>query len=1037
MKSAADSHIDTHGDSLNPQAVKKLAEAVRRSAKAGTWSAAVKLARAGAVAVESSDDDEIVARVRTPGRAVAPTVVLYPGENEWDCDCGGRVTPCEHVAAAAIALAQAPEAAEDSSGTAPADAPPDAPSAAPRPKATPARVWGRIIYRLTRAEGGLRVARAVVSDGRETPLASTLSALLSRPADAETVSPEEVDLRADQLLGPGSRAAIPATKLDALLRLLAGCGRVLLDGRPVAVADDELRPRARVEDRGDDVVLTIEASPAIREVVSAGVALITEDGASDSLALQRLGELELTGPWLQHVPHERSFAPRDLGTLAGTVLPDLARRIEIDVRSRRLPRLVRDVAPRMVLDLTHAGEALSVLPTLVYGAPPFARVDDGKLVLLRPEGPVPVRDTAAERTLVLKLREDLDLLPGRRTTFGGMDAPRFAEKLKRWRGGLTGNATSVVGETRKLRPRLELASAPAADGGPPHVTFALRFEVEGARPEGGRNDGARGAAAVDAEAVVRAWREGLGLVPLLGGGWAALPQAFLAKHGERVADLLAARDAAGRLATHALRDLGPLCDDLDEPRPDGLDRLEPLFAAFEALPEPSLPADLTATLRPYQRRGVAWLSFLRGARLGGILADDMGLGKTLQALCVAEPGTLVVCPTSVLHNWAAEARRFRPSLRVSVYHGPGRALDASADLTITSYALLRLDAGLLTARPWRAVFLDEAQAIKNPESQVARAAFALPAELRIALSGTPVENRLDELWSLMRFANPGLLGARSDFDARTARAVALGDAGAAARLRARIRPFVLRRLKRDVAPELPPRTEAVLRVELDERERAVYDAVRAASRADVLAMLEGGGGVMKALEALLRLRQAASHSALVPGQAASGSSKIEALLEALTTAAADGHKALVFSQWTSFLDLVEPHLGRAGIAFTRLDGATRDRAGVTATFQSEDGPPVMLVSLKAGGTGLNLTAADHVFLCDLWWNPAVEDQAADRAHRIGQERPVTIYRLVSTDTVEEGILALQAQKRDLVDAALGDAAKAASLTREDLLALLQ
>jgi len=844
---------------------------------------------------------------------------------------------------------------------------------------------------------------------------------------------QEGEGEADQLLGPGSRAALPATKLDALLRILAGCGRVLLDGRPVAVADEELAPRARVEDRGDDVVLTIEASPAIREVVSGGVALVSEDGASDSLALQRLTELELTGPWLQHVPQTRVFAPRELGTLAATVLPDLARRVEVDVRSRRLPRLVRDVAPRLVLELSHAGEALSVMPTLVYGAPPFARVDDDKLVLVKAGGPVPVRDTAAERALVLKLREELDLLPGRRTTFGGMDAPRFAKKLARWRGALTGDATGVVGETRKLRPRMALASTPAADGGPPHVSFDLSFEVEP-----GRDGAASEAVRVDAEAVVRAWREGLGLVPLLGGGWAALPAAFLAKHGERVAELLAARDGAGRLATHALRDLGPLCEDLDAPKPDGLERLEPLFASFERLPEPALPGDLTAELRPYQRRGVAWLSFLRDTRMGGILADDMGLGKTLQALCVAGPGTLVVCPTSVLHNWAAEARRFRPNLRVCVYHGPDRVLDPSADVTITSYALLRLDAAALAARApgWRAVFLDEAQAIKNPDSQVARAAFALPADLRVALSGTPVENRLDELWSLMRFANPGLLGGRSDFDAVTSRAVAAGDAGATARLRTRIRPFILRRLKRDVAPELPPRTEAVLRVELDERERAVYDAVRAASRADVAALIESGGGVMKALEALLRLRQAASHAALVPGQVATRSSKIDVLLESLATAAADGHKALVFSQWTSFLDLLEPHLQAAGVAFCRLDGATRDRAGVTATFQSEGGPPVMLVSLKAGGSGLNLTAADHVFLCDLWWNPAVEDQAADRAHRIGQERPVTIYRLVTADTVEERILALQAQKRGLIDAALGDAALAASLTREDLLALL-
>jgi SNF2 family DNA or RNA helicase len=261
-------------------------------------------------------------------------------------------------------------------------------------------------------------------------------------------------------------------------------------------------------------------------------------------------------------------------------------------------------------------------------------------------------------------------------------------------------------------------------------------------------------------------------------------------------------------------------------------------------------------------------------------------------------------------------------------------------------------------------------------------------------------------------------------------------AGSAEKLRRRIRPFVLRRLKREVAPELPPRSEAVLSVALDERERAVYDAVRAATRADVVALMDGGGGVMKALEALLRLRQAACHPALVPGQQAQLSSKVQRLLEALENAVADGHKALVFSQWTSLLDLIEPPLREAEVAFARLDGSTRDRGEVVARFQAPDGPPVMLVSLKAGGSGLNLTAADHVFLVDPWWNPAVEAQAADRAHRIGQERPVFIYRLVALATVEERLLLLQDKKRALFEAALGDGGTAAGLTRDDLLALL-
>jgi SNF2 family DNA or RNA helicase len=349
-----------------------------------------------------------------------------------------------------------------------------------------------------------------------------------------------------------------------------------------------------------------------------------------------------------------------------------------------------------------------------------------------------------------------------------------------------------------------------------------------------------------------------------------------------------------------------------------------------------------------------------------------------------------------------------------------------------------LDSEQLSTKSFAMVVLDEAQAIKNPDSQVARAAFTLKADFRLAMSGTPVENRLDELWSIMNFANRGLLGGRREFDAEIGRPVADGVAGAAQGLRQRIRPFVLRRRKIEVAPELPPRTEATLQVVLDERERALYDAVRAATQSELVAALGGGGqmDVMKALEALLRLRQAACHSGLLPGQSAVTSSKVQALVESLETAILDGHKSLVFSQWTSLLDRIEPVLEQAGIPFIRLDGSTRDRGAVVEAFQSEAGPPVLLISLKAGGTGLNLTSADHVFLCDPWWNPAVEDQAADRAHRIGQERPVMIYRLVAKDTVEERILELQARKRAIGDAALGDAGAAASLTREDLLALL-
>jgi superfamily II DNA or RNA helicase len=1000
-----------------PEPLTKLLASLRRSCKSGLWSSGVNLVRAGAVAVESRNDEEIVLRVRSPGRAVAPTVVLYPGENEWDCDCPGRVRPCEHLAAAAIALGQG-EAA--STGDADAKALPKAEEA-----------WARIVYRFSQVPGGLQLRRFVVrADGSETPLQGTLSALLSRPDQARNLQVEQHDLQADRILEYGSHGTLPPQKMDALVRTLVGARLVFLDGREVAMSEEELLPSALVEDRGDEVVVTIHRDPRITSVPSAGLVL-----AGD--ALTRHGEIELCGAWLQHLPMVQRYAPGQLAELATRVLPELSRRMAVEVRSKRLPKIVRGLAPRLVLDMTQLGSSLAVLPKLVYGNPPCVRIDDGRMVHL--SGPVPVRDEPAERRLVEKLRSDLDLMPGRRSTFEDADTARFVEKVKRWHGDLAGDGARLLGARVRLEPNMRVRDLPASGNGVPQAGFDFTFTVVGETEAEQRALGP-GPHSVDAATVIRAWEDGLGLVPLVGGGFAPLPQAWLDQHGGVLARLLAARAADGRLANHALLALGSLCDDLDQPPPAGLDRLAPLAESFERLPEATLPADLRATLRPYQKVAVNWLAFLRSVGLGGILADDMGLGKTIEAMCLFEKKCLVVCPTSVLPNWQAELARFRPSLRVSVYHGPTRKLDESADVALTTYAILRLDSAELSAKHFDLVVIDEAQAIKNPDSQVARAAYALSAEFRIAMTGTPVENRLDELWSLMHFANRGLLGGRREFDAEFARGVADGMPGAAANLRQRIRPFVMRRRKADVAPELPPRTEATLKVVLDERERAVYDAVRAATHAELVASMSGtdekGFSVMKALEALLRLRQAACHRGLLPGQKADTSGKVEALLESLETAAADGHKALVFSQWTSLLDLIEPALNNAAIPYTRLDGSTRDRGEVVERFQSEDGPPVMLISLKAGGTGLNLTAADHVFLCDPWWNPAVEDQAADRAHRIGQDRPVTIYRLIAVDTVEERILDLQEKKRALGEAALGDGGAAASLTREDLLALL-
>ncbi len=961
----------------------KLLRSIRSACSGQVWSQGVKLARADAVAGESADDDEIVLRVKAPGRAVATTVVLYPDDDDWECDCPSKARVCSHVAAAVIAVGQARDAGE----------------ALPS-RATESATVG---YRFVRRDGGLYLNRVVVRGEDETPLVGSLTALIARHERDAELSPTHDDIAIDRLLGDSPRARLAGQRLIHVLRQMPEGTDLQLDGAPIRASHDLIVPRAHVTRWKGGARLVLERDPTVTDVVAAGVVLCGD-------TLHPLGETELTGPRLEALPLVQRYEAPQLGELVANVLPELAKRIAVDIRTDHLPGVSRTEHPRLDIDIRQEDGALSVLALLVYGSPPVARVDGARLVHLG--GRVPVRNLAGEKRLVLQLRDELHLVVGRRVTTQGDDAVELARRLHAWSAG-PGQTHLIAAPP--LVPRID-----TEDG------FAVWFETE--------VDGET--RRVEAAAVVRAWHEGIELVPLTGGGFAPLPLDWLAEHGHRVAALLDARDDRGELSRIGDLEAMQLCDALDAPRPPRYAGLAALIDGFEAIPEASLPRDLAADLRPYQREGVNWLCFTRDAELGALLADDMGLGKTVQALCAISGRTLVVCPRSVVHNWSDELARFRPTLTHATYHGPRRAIDANIDVTLTTYALLRLDIERLEQESWDTVILDESQAIKNPDSQVARAAYRINARHRIALTGTPIENRLEELWSQMHFTNPGLLGGRTAFRERFAGPISRGDAAVTKQLRQRIAPFLLRRLKRDVAPELPPRTDAVMYVELDQTERTIYDAVRAATRKEVIEKLGQGGGVMAALEALLRLRQASCHAALVPGQSAAGSSKVTRLVDALSEAAADGHKALVFSQWTGFLDLVEPHLEAAGIPFTRLDGSTRDRAGVVGSFQDSAGPPVMLISLKAGGTGLNLTAADHVFLMDPWWNPAVEDQAADRTHRIGQDRPVTVYRMVSSDTVEERILALQQQKRSIADAALDGAQRAASLTRDDLLALL-
>lgn len=488
---------------------------------------------------------------------------------------------------------------------------------------------------------------------------------------------------------------------------------------------------------------------------------------------------------------------------------------------------------------------------------------------------------------------------------------------------------------------------------------------------------------------------------------------------------------------------------------------------FDGISPVDPPPGFTGSLRPYQKEGMGWFDFLKRFSFGGCLADDMGLGKTVQVLALLESrriertegaapagtsgagngtpkASLIVVPKSLVFNWKQEAAKFTPAMRVLEHTDVNRTKPGAHfedyDIVITTYGILRRDAAAIKDIEFNYCILDESQAIKNANTSVAKAVRLVRSHHRLALSGTPIENNLGELWSLFEFLNPGMMGTAGVFRKH---AGSLRDPDDAARhLLARVlRPFLLRRRKGEVATDLPVKTEQTLYCELESSQRKLYDELRSFYQESLLARVDRDGiarSKVHVLEALLRLRQAACHPALIDAtKFDEGSAKLDMLIPQVTAVIDDGHKALVFSQFTSFLAIVRARLDGAGISYTYLDGRTRKREKVVDCFQNDPQCRLFLISLKAGGHGLNLTAADYVFLLDPWWNPAVEAQAIDRAHRIGQERQVFAYRLIALDTVEEKVLQLQDSKRELADAIINaDNSLIRNLSREDLDLLL-
>jgi superfamily II DNA or RNA helicase len=478
---------------------------------------------------------------------------------------------------------------------------------------------------------------------------------------------------------------------------------------------------------------------------------------------------------------------------------------------------------------------------------------------------------------------------------------------------------------------------------------------------------------------------------------------------------------------------------------------------FENITDTQMPVNFRGELRSYQKAGYNWFSFLREYNFGGCLADDMGLGKTIQTLAMLQKlkeedemnnthsTSLIIMPTSLIYNWLNEAKKFTPKLKILAHTGSNRNKDVSQfikyDIVITTYGITRVDVNEIQDFYFNYIILDESQNIKNPSSKSFKSVRLLKSRHKLVLSGTPVENSVGDLWTQLTFLNPGLLGTQAFFNEEYVQAIEKRkDEEKAKKLQAIIKPFVLRRTKEQVAEELPAKTEQVFYCDMSEDQAAYYEKTKSAYRNDLLSSMDDGTYAKKQvqlLQGLTALRQLANHPKMIDESYMSDSGKFENVIHTLDNVLKGGHKVLIFSQFVKHLQIFRQHLETEEIPFTYLDGATKNRGEIVAEFQDNKELKVFLISIKAGGVGLNLTQADYVFILDPWWNPAVEQQAIDRSHRIGQEKKVFIYKFIAKDTVEEKILALQNRKKRLASSLITtEESFFKSLSKEDIREIL-
>jgi len=986
--------------------MEQLFTTVRESCSKQKWSKAIELSRIAEIQLEAYSKNECSLTLLNPRKAVSSSVKLWFEDEDWSCDCDSKEDPCLHVATSTIMLRNDESILTNFKDN----------NSEPKNKT-------KISYDFSRADGCLFLKRTIVSGKKNIPITSTLASLATGRIIGPKVIPTRNDYAIESLLETQGETHLPkGKKISTLFVYLSKAPLVRLDGKKILVSTKQTGFQVCIKDEGPGVLVYGKQDSAIKEVYRNGIALCDK-------VLHPLNMVKLSKPLLKLLAEGKFFGQKEVAYVVSELIPELSLKFPIEILSKKIPEAIH-TKPRVEFFLERKGLNLETVAKIVYGDPIIATIENSQLALTG-KG-IPVRNLEEETNLQIRFHSHFNFHLEENHEFTSKEAIEFVQKLGEWKNNIKkGSKTEEITEFFSVHKGLKNSLSFTQKEN--NTQLSVQFKLDSITEEGTKTLSA------NTEDVFRAWKDGESLVPLIEGGWAEIPKAWLDLHAEKLLEILQACKEKGnvpKFISHSVMDFVSQLDE-DITIPESLKKIsEELNSSSHETPV--LPADLQASLRPYQEEGISWLYFLKKNSLGALLADDMGLGKTLQSICLLEKRSLVIAPTSVIYNWEQEISRFRPKLKVNVFHGLSRTLkDIENSVTLTTYSIARLDHHLLSKITWNIIILDEAQNIKNPESKISQAIFNLESHFRLALTGTPIENHLEDVWSLFYFLNRGLLSSRKSFSQRYIKPGETNEENLA-HLKNKLKPFVLRRLKSEVAKDLPARTNVILYNELEENEKITYKAIEAATKKELLEQMNlKTSNMMKVLEALLRLRQAACHIGMLPGQEATSSSKVSLLMSCLEKCVEGGHKALIFSQWTKFLDLIGQEMKTRSMKFLRIDGTTQKRGEIVKSFQESQEHPFLLLSLKAAGIGLNLTAADHVFIMDPWWNPAVEQQAADRSYRIGQDKPVIVHKIVTKGSVEENILKLQEKKKNLANAIIGENNKAYKLTREDMISLFQ